>query len=123
MEAKTKSELDAGVALIKEYMVAPPNKRAPLASSHPAVSSNSSSPAPIATSLPIQTAYSTVISPEGVTFHQEQVFVGLDEPLPGFDIRNEILGPGDAYIRHIGDTTQARVWLCGRGSVREYAMS
>ncbi len=90
IEAKSKFDLDAAVAMVREHMGG-------------------------------ETAAANAPHEDGgVQFVQEKIFVGLS-PLAGFDLKGELLGPGETYIRHICGETQARVWLRGLGSVRTRA--
>lgn len=46
---------------------------------------------------------------------EEKVFVGLD-PIPGFNLRAQIVGSGGSYVKHIQSETGSRVQIKGRGS-------
>ncbi|PFH61435.1 hypothetical protein XA68_17421 [Ophiocordyceps unilateralis] len=46
---------------------------------------------------------------------EEKVFVDL-EPLPGFNLRAQIVGSGGSYVKHIQSETGCRVQIKGRGS-------
>lgn len=46
---------------------------------------------------------------------EEKVFVGLD-PMPGFNLRAQIVGSGGSYVKHIQSETGCRVQIKGRGS-------
>ncbi|RDA90727.1 hypothetical protein CP533_4048 [Ophiocordyceps camponoti-saundersi (nom. inval.)] len=46
---------------------------------------------------------------------EEKVFVGL-EPVPGFNLRAQIVGSGGSYVKHIQSETGCRVQIKGRGS-------
>lgn len=38
------------------------------------------------------------------------------EPIPGFNLRAQVVGQGGAYVKHIQQTTNCRVQIKGRGS-------
>jgi KH domain len=38
------------------------------------------------------------------------------EPLPGFNLRAQVVGHGGAYVKHIQQETRCRVQIKGRGS-------
>src|SRR5438477_5798714 len=38
------------------------------------------------------------------------------EPLPGFNLRAQVVGQGGAYVKHIQQETRCRVQIKGRGS-------
>lgn len=46
---------------------------------------------------------------------EEKVFVDLD-PMPGFNLRAQIVGSGGSYVKHIQSETGCRVQIKGRGS-------
>ena len=46
---------------------------------------------------------------------EERIPIGL-EPLPGFNLRAEVVGHGGAYVKHIQQETRCRVQIKGRGS-------
>jgi hypothetical protein len=46
---------------------------------------------------------------------EEKIPVGL-EPLPGFNLRAQVVGQGGAYVKHIQHETGCRVQIKGRGS-------
>lgn len=46
---------------------------------------------------------------------EESIPVGL-EPVPGFNLRAQIVGAGGSYVKHIQQETQCRVQIKGRGS-------
>lgn len=45
----------------------------------------------------------------------ERIPVDL-EPIPGFNLRAQIVGHGGAYVKHIQQETGCRVQIKGRGS-------
>lgn len=55
-------------------------------------------------------------SAPGHPFVQDKVFVGINDPKPGFQLKQKILGPNNSFILHIQKTTGATVILRGRGS-------
>ncbi|EEH18509.2 hypothetical protein PABG_07569 [Paracoccidioides brasiliensis Pb03] len=46
---------------------------------------------------------------------EERIPVDL-EPIPGFNLRAQVVGPGGAYVKHIQQETRCRVQIKGRGS-------
>ncbi|KAL2759560.1 hypothetical protein ACRALDRAFT_1026032 [Sodiomyces alcalophilus JCM 7366] len=46
---------------------------------------------------------------------EEKIPIGL-EPVPGFNLRAQVVGHGGAYVKHIQGETQCRVQIKGRGS-------
>ncbi|PGH03787.1 hypothetical protein AJ79_07263 [Helicocarpus griseus UAMH5409] len=46
---------------------------------------------------------------------EERIPVGL-EPIPGFNLRAQVVGQGGAYVKHIQQETRCRVQIKGRGS-------
>lgn len=46
---------------------------------------------------------------------EERIPVGL-EPIPGFNLRAQVVGQGGAYVKHIAQATRCRVQIKGRGS-------
>ena len=43
--------------------------------------------------------------------------IGIDlEPIPGFNLRAQVVGHGGAYVKHIQQETRCRVQIKGRGS-------
>ncbi|KAK9474095.1 uncharacterized protein V1510DRAFT_361774, partial [Dipodascopsis tothii] len=46
---------------------------------------------------------------------EDKVFIGLD-PLPGFNLRGQIVGPMGANVKHIQNETRTRVQIRGHGS-------
>ncbi|KAL1960221.1 hypothetical protein VTO42DRAFT_8764 [Malbranchea cinnamomea] len=51
---------------------------------------------------------------------EERIPIGL-EPIPGFNLRAQVVGQGGAYVKHIQQETRCRVQIKGRGSgFKEY---
>jgi hypothetical protein len=46
---------------------------------------------------------------------EERIEIGL-EPLPGFNLRAQVVGHGGSYVKHIQQETRCRVQIKGRGS-------
>ena len=46
---------------------------------------------------------------------EEKIPISLD-PLPGFNLRAQVVGHGGAYVKHIQQETACRVQIKGRGS-------
>lgn len=46
---------------------------------------------------------------------EEKIPVDL-EPIPGFNLRAQVVGHGGAYVKHIQQETRCRVQIKGRGS-------
>jgi hypothetical protein len=46
---------------------------------------------------------------------EERIPVDL-EPIPGFNLRAQVVGQGGAYVKHIQQKTRCKVQIKGRGS-------
>lgn len=46
---------------------------------------------------------------------EEKIAIGLD-PIPGFNLRAQIVGQGGSYVKHIQQETRCKVQIKGRGS-------
>ena len=46
---------------------------------------------------------------------EERIPIDL-EPIPGFNLRAQVVGHGGAYVKHIQNDTRCRVQIKGRGS-------
>lgn len=46
---------------------------------------------------------------------EEKIPVDL-EPIPGFNLRAQVVGQGGSYVKHIQQETRCRVQIKGRGS-------
>ena len=46
---------------------------------------------------------------------EERIPIDL-EPIPGFNLRAQVVGHGGAYVKHIQNETRCRVQIKGRGS-------
>ena len=46
---------------------------------------------------------------------EEKIPINL-EPIPGFNLRAQVVGHGGAYVKHIQQETGCRVQIKGRGS-------
>ena len=49
-------------------------------------------------------------------WHVKRVYVNIDDPAPGFSVIGKLLGPKGAYVKHVTNTSGARLDLKGRGS-------
>lgn len=51
---------------------------------------------------------------------EERIPIDL-EPIPGFNLRAQVVGAGGSYVKHIQQETRCRVQIKGRGSgFKEY---
>jgi len=62
-----------------------------------------------------QTRAQAIINTTQRKWPEERIPVDL-EPIPGFNLRAQVVGHGGAYVKHIQAETRCRVQIKGRGS-------
>ncbi|KAM9861277.1 KH homology domain-containing protein 4-like [Aulostomus maculatus] len=69
---------------------------------------------PTANSTPVQGHRPA--APHSGSFVHTKIFVGLDQALSSFNVKEKVEGPSGMYLSHIQTETGARVFLRGKGS-------
>ena len=100
VEAKSRSDLDNAVFLIRKYLDG----------------GAQASPAAVPAVPAVPATKREELVSDGLSLIKEIVFVNMD-PMPGFDVKSEISGPSDSFLKHIAAESKARVWIAGLGSV------
>ncbi|XP_015757658.1 PREDICTED: UPF0469 protein KIAA0907 homolog [Acropora digitifera] len=119
IQGLTQEKVDLAVKRIKEIMAGVDGNSNPT-QTNPSTSQpqKMASPSPVAT--PAFNQPSAVFDrqplPPGMHYVQEKVFVGLDNSMPEFNVKERLQGPGGNYFQHISTQTGAKVQLRGRGS-------
>ncbi|XP_027038931.1 KH homology domain-containing protein 4-like [Pocillopora damicornis] len=113
VQGLTQEKVDLAVKRIREIMagadvnVLPPSQPQKMPVTSPAATPAFNQPSPMFDRQPL---------PPGMHYVQDKVFVGLDNSLPEFNVKEKLQGPGGSYFQHITMQTGAKVQLRGRGS-------
>ncbi|XP_078372406.1 uncharacterized protein LOC144656045 isoform X2 [Oculina patagonica] len=113
IQGLTQEKVDLAVKRIKEIMAGadvnayPPNQPPRMPVSSPMATPSFNQPLAI---------FDRQTLPVGMHYVQDKVFVGLDNTLPEFNLKEKLQGPGGSYFQHITMQTGAKVQLRGRGS-------
>ncbi|XP_022784895.1 UPF0469 protein KIAA0907-like isoform X2 [Stylophora pistillata] len=113
VQGLTQEKVDLAVKRIREIIagadvnVPPPSQPQKMPVTSPASTPACNQPLPMFDRQPL---------PPGMHYVQDKVFVGLDNSLPEFSVKEKLQGPGGSYFQHITMQTGAKVQLRGRGS-------
>ncbi|XP_068738373.1 KH homology domain-containing protein 4-like [Montipora capricornis] len=119
IQGLTQEKVDLAVKRIREIM-AGVDGNSNLQHAQPVITQPQRMPVPSPMSTPSFNQPSAIFDrqplPPGMHYVQDKVFVGLDNAIPEFNVKEKLQGPGGSYFQHISTQTGAKVQLRGRGS-------